>query len=86
MVNEEKYLTISQIADLLGLSRVAIFKKVKAGVIKAIRIGRTWAIPHQEVKSILGKTLTNQQKQIVETAVQKTIREYGETLKMLGSE
>ena len=83
---EQKYITIPQLARILGLSRIAVFKKVKNGEIKAIRIGRTYAIPRKYINDILGKTLDEKAKREIDNAVKKTVSEYGEVLKLLGRE
>lgn len=41
----ESFMSIPEYAKTLGISRIAVFKQVKRGKIKAIRIGRNWAIP-----------------------------------------
>lgn len=84
MENKE-FISISQCAKFLGLSRVAVYKRIKKGQIKAIRIGRSYAIPSKYVNDIIGKTLTEQNKKIIDEAVEKTFKEYGEVLKRLGS-
>ena len=81
-----EYLTIPQLADLLGISRIAVYRKVKKGQIKAVRIGRNYAIAQKQVAAVLGKTLMEQDKREIEAAVRKTVIEYGETLRLLGSE
>ncbi|KKR32124.1 MAG: Excisionase family DNA binding domain-containing protein [Candidatus Gottesmanbacteria bacterium GW2011_GWC2_39_8] len=90
MVNIEiinkKYYTLSEIANFLGISRIAVFKKVKKGDIKAEKIGRNYAVSREELEGILGKTLSSQQKKIIEEGVKKTVREYGEALRKLGEE
>lgn len=40
-----EYYSIPEAAALLGLSRIAVFKKVKKGQLAAIRFGRNWAVP-----------------------------------------
>lgn len=85
MTNTE-FLTISEVAQLLGISREAVLKRVKKGQIKAIKIGRNFAIPKEEFESILGKTLTDDQKSIIDKGIKKTIDEYSATLKLLGQE
>ena len=49
-MQKEKYLTIPQVAKLLGISRIAVYKKVKNGQIKAEKIGRNYAIPREIVR------------------------------------
>lgn len=76
----------SEVAKLLGISRVAVFKKIKTGKIKAKKVGRNFVIEKSELPGILGTVLTGHTRQEVDTSVDKTIREYGETLKLLGKE
>lgn len=42
---EREYYSIPEAAALLGISRIAVFKKVKKGQLPAIRFGRNWAVP-----------------------------------------
>ncbi|OGD37127.1 MAG: hypothetical protein A2V45_13535 [Candidatus Aminicenantes bacterium RBG_19FT_COMBO_58_17] len=80
------YLSIPQLAKILGLSRIAVYKKVKSGDIKAIRIGRNYAISRKSIGFILGKTLEEDAKEEIDRAVKKTVKEYGEVLRLLGNE
>lgn len=81
----DEFISIQHLASILGISRIAVYKKVKKGQIKAIRIGRSFAIPRKYVDSILGKTLEDSQKKEIDAAVKKTVKEYGDTLKLLGN-
>ncbi|MFH1717038.1 MAG: helix-turn-helix domain-containing protein [Planctomycetota bacterium] len=81
-----EYFTIPQLAALLGVSRIAVYRKVKKGQIKAVRIGRNYAIPQKQIAAILGETLREEDKREIEDAVKKTVKEYGQTLRLLGSE
>jgi excisionase family DNA binding protein len=80
------YITIPQLAKLLGVSRIAVYRKVKKGQIKALKIGRNFAIPQKQIAAILGKRLRQEDKKEIDSAVQKTVKEYGQVLKLLGSE
>jgi excisionase family DNA binding protein len=82
----EKYLTIPELAKLLGVSRIAIYNRVKKGQIPATKIGRTYVITDQTIANILGKEVTRKGKQRIDAAVRKAVREYGEVLKRLGKE
>ena len=86
MIKKSGYVTIPELAKILGLSRIAIFKRVKKGAIKAVKIGRNYAIPRAYIDSILGKTLGDSDKKEIDMAVKKTVKEYGRTLKLLGKE
>jgi excisionase family DNA binding protein len=83
---KQKYITIPELAKLLGLSRIEVYRKVKKGQIPAIRIGRNYAISDRDINYILGKEMSDKEKKRVDAAVRKTVREYGEVLKKLGKE
>ncbi|MBC8470336.1 MAG: helix-turn-helix domain-containing protein [Planctomycetes bacterium] len=83
---KQKYITIPELAKLLGLSRIEVYRKVKKGQIPAIKIGRNYAISDRDINHILGKEMSDKEKKRVDAAVRKTVREYGEVLKKLGKE
>jgi excisionase family DNA binding protein len=82
----EKYITIPELAKLLGVSRIAIYNRVKKGQIPATKIGRTYVITDQTIADVLGKKVTGRGKKRIDAAVHKTVREYGEVLKQLAKE
>lgn len=90
MVPKKEYMSTIELAKLLGMSRIAVYKKVKKGDIKAIRVGRSFAVPMEEVKKlvgdIVGHPLSNEEKEKIDKIVEKTVNEYGEVLRMLGKE
>jgi len=85
-MSDKRYVTIPELARLLGVSRIAIYNRVKKGQIPATRIGRTYVITDQTVAYILGKEVTRRGKSRIDAAVRKTVQEYGEVLKQLGKE
>ena len=82
----EKYLTIPELAKLLGVSRIAIYNRVKKGQIPAEKIGRTYVITDQTIATILGKEVTKRGKERIDAAIRKTVQEYGEVLKQFARE
>ena len=88
IVRTEKteYISLAELAKILGISRIAVYKKVKKGDIKAIRIGRSYAVPRSFISSILGHELRKDEKDEIKAAVDRTVKEYGEVLKRLGSQ
>lgn len=84
MKNNNKFVTIPQLAKFLGLSRIAVYNKVKKGEIEAIKIGRNYAIPKKYIDDIVGEKLSAKRKEEIDKAVKKTVTEYGEVLKLLG--
>ena len=80
-----QYLPISEVAKLLKTSRVTIWKRVKSGVIPAIRVGKMYLIDKKDLLPI-NRPLTEEEKRQIEKAVTKTIEQYGEVLRRLGNE
>lgn len=85
MPNKE-YISIAELAKILRISRIAVYKKVKKGQIKAQKIGRNYFIPQDYLAEILGKELNEDDKKEIDKAVKKTVTDYGEVLKLLGRE
>ena len=82
----KKHLTIPELAALLGISRIAVYKKVKADKIPAEKVGRNYVITDKTVNQILGKELSENKKKQIDLAVKKVVKQYGPLLKKLGSE
>lgn len=83
---EKKYYSAPEIARLLGVSRVAIFKKIKSGQIHAEKIGRNYIISKEEYAAILGLFVPERRKKDIENAVDCVIKKYGPALRKLGEE
>lgn len=87
---KEKFISVAELAKILGISRIAVFNKIKKGQIEAIRIGRSYAINTGEVEDIISgsqkQIMTEEKKEEIKGAVEKIVKEYGETLKLLGKE
>jgi len=84
-MNPKMYST-TETAKILRLSRVEIFRKIKAGKIKAEKIGRNYVVAHEDVMEALGKSVGSVKKEKIETAVKKAVTEYGKTFKKLSRE
>jgi len=85
-MEKNEFMTIPQLAKILGISRIAVYNKVKTGEIKAIRIGRNYAIIVKDIVDIIGQELSKKDKKEIDKAVTKVVAEYGEVLKLLGRE
>lgn len=88
-MKKKSYLSVAELAKLLGISRVAVFKRIRKGQIPAEKIGRSYVISADDVDEISQKkpkALTEEQKETIRKAVKKVVDEYGETLKLLGKE
>jgi excisionase family DNA binding protein len=78
--------TIPELANDLGLSRVAVYKKVKSGQIPATRVGRYYVISSQTAKSLSQQTINQQDLDWIDAAVKKVVQEYGTVFKWLSIE
>jgi len=85
-----KYISVAELAKMLGISRIAVFNKIKKGQIPAEKIGRSYAISMENVNEIISGSgssiLTEDKKEEIKKAVEMIVKEYGETLKLLGKE
>jgi len=68
-------ITVKEAADMLGLSRVQIFRMIKNGTIEAQMVGKTYIIPSSVIEDIL-----------IKKPVRKAVEDFGEALKRLGKE
>ena len=48
-----KMYNIDQVAEMLRLCRITVFRYIKSGKIKAIKIGREWRIKQEEIDRIM---------------------------------
>lgn len=85
IVNDNQYISIPEMAKILGISRIAVYRKVKQGQIEAVRLGRNYAIPRKIVAPLLGRELTARDKRDLDRAVLRTVKEYREVLIKLGN-
>jgi len=83
---KNEFLTTSELAKQLGISRVAVFKKIKNGQLRAVLKGRTYLIRKEDADELLGDNLPKRKKENIEKIVNKAISDYGETFKLLGRE
>ena len=83
---EKNLLSTTEVAKLLGISRIAVFKQIKTGKIKAKKVGRNFVIERKDLPFLLEEVLSDIKKRQIEESVRKTIREYGEAIKLLGAE
>lgn len=81
----KKYLTTTEVAKILGISTVAVFKKIKNGTLPAQKIGRNYAID-PAVLGLKADRIEKKTKKQIEKAVKRVVDDYGEALKKLGRE
>ena len=50
--NDSDCYTINEFAKALGVSRLTISRRIQTGVISAVKVGRNWKIPKNELEKI----------------------------------
>jgi len=85
-MNTKRFLSTSDVAKILGISRIAVFYRIKNGQIQATKVGKSYVIDPADFGNVLNAALSAKDKQVVDHAVKKTVREFGETLRLLGKE
>lgn len=85
-MKNKDYLSTMEVAKLLGISRIAVFKKIKSGQIKAKKEGRNFVIPLKNLPGAFGAFIGPGQEKEIKDAVDKAVRQYGEVFRLLGRE
>ena len=84
-MGEKKYYTVTEAAKLLGVTRQAIHKRIKKGNLPHLKMGHQYLIP-AETFNYITKRSSRSKIELVDKAVQKTVKEYAETLKLMAAE
>lgn len=84
----ELFISIPKLAKILGISRIAVYKKVKKNEIKAVKIGKNYAIStkyiSKNIVEIKENFLSIKKKIAIEDVVNRMADEYFDTFRKLG--
>ena len=80
------FVSTSEAAKILQVSRIAIFNKIKAGKLPAIKVGRNFVIKKSDVLKAAGELLTSGQKRKINRAVERATTQYGDVFRRLSQE
>jgi excisionase family DNA binding protein len=84
--NDTGTINATELARMLGVSDQAVYKRIKAGAIKARKIGNNYLIDRNQIPELLGTAITENLKRQIDQSVKKIVRQYGEALRLLGKE
>ena len=84
-MTKEYYSTI-ETANILRVSRKTVFQWARDGKIKAIKVGRNYIIPHSTILEKLGEDIGVEKKAAIENAINKALKDYEKTFRLLGKE
>ena len=82
----KKYLTITEVAKALGLTREAVFYRIKTGKIEAEKAGNMFIITDKDIIDVLTKEVTEKKKKLNDMVVKRAVKEYSEVFKRLSKE
>lgn len=80
------FYSATEAANLLGISRTAVHNRIVKGLLKAEKVGRNYVVPAKVLSDYLADGMTEKLKAEISAGVDRVIKEYGETLKLLGKE
>jgi len=86
MTSKKKFYSTVEAAKILGISRVALFKRIKRGEIQAEKVGRNYIIAADDISPLLGNKLSDAQKNDIQKTVSRAVREYKVAFDLLGKE
>jgi excisionase family DNA binding protein len=52
-LNEVKFLTVAEVASLMRVSKMTVYRLVHSGELTAVQIGRSFRVPEQAVHEYL---------------------------------
>mgnify|MGYP001420685727 CR=1 FL=1 len=84
-MKQKEFISTTEAAEILGLSRTQVFRLAQSGKIPAIKIGRNFAIKKTDLGVYSGK-LSGKEKKNIEESVDRVLKEYGDVIKKLGEE
>ncbi|MDP3793770.1 MAG: helix-turn-helix domain-containing protein [Candidatus Uhrbacteria bacterium] len=82
----KKIFSIKEVADLLGVDRVTVYRWVKSGKVKAEMIGGAYVISVVDLPHHFIGGLSEDKKIQIRDAVAQALEQYGETFRALAQE
>ena len=58
-VPEVRFLTVAEVADLMRVSKMTVYRMVHAGDLPAIRFGRSYRVPETAVTDALQRPISD---------------------------
>ncbi|CEA09062.1 Helix-turn-helix domain protein [Arthrobacter saudimassiliensis] len=54
-----RFLTVSEVADVMRVSKMTVYRLVHSGELPAVRFGRSYRVPESAVQQVLRDAATN---------------------------
>lgn len=78
-----RLLSVVEVAKILGITREAVIKRIHSGTLAAQKVGNSFIIDEDSLVQPHSKELSENQKNIIEHGVEKTLQDYEEALRLL---
>ena len=56
--SKARFLTVQEVADLMRVSSMTVYRLIKAGDIRALRVGKSYRVPEEEIDRYLAAGFT----------------------------
>ncbi|MGC1511949.1 MAG: helix-turn-helix domain-containing protein [Acidimicrobiales bacterium] len=57
-VGRHRFMTVAEVADVLRVSTMTVYRLIKAGDLRAVRVGRSYRLAEDEVDRYLARSFT----------------------------
>ncbi len=54
--NSPRFVTVTEVAEVMRVSKMTVYRLIHAGELPAIRVGRSFRVPHSAVQELLDST------------------------------
>ena len=58
-LSDVRFLTVAEVADMMRVSKMTVYRMVHAGELPAIRFGRSFRVPESAVTSAIHKPIAD---------------------------
>jgi len=56
--NRSRFLTVAEVASLMRVSTMTVYRQIKAGELASVRVGKSYRIPEEAVDAYLASRYT----------------------------
>ena len=58
-LSDVRFLTVAEVASIMCVSKMTVYRLVHSGELEAIRVGRSFRVPEQAVNQYLGESFVD---------------------------
>lgn len=58
-VHDVRFLTVAEVAELMRVSKMTVYRLVHSGELPAIRFGRSYRVPESAVAEVMNKPISD---------------------------